>query len=114
MGVDVDRVLVVREKREPDVVGLRDGAAGRRAMHVADLEVFEKRTVGHGAMLAALARRSPCSTAVADSDTELSIKARLRTPAWVSAWQFAKSMTLPSSAFRLLHQGQNLPTTYIT
>src|SRR5438477_3059442 len=49
--VDVDRVLVVREKREPDVVGLRDGAASRRAMHVADLEVFEKRTVGHGRML---------------------------------------------------------------
>ena len=28
VGVDVDGVLVVGEKGEPDVVGLRDGAAG--------------------------------------------------------------------------------------
>ena len=39
--IDVDRVLVVRQQREPDVVGLGNGAAGERAIDVADLEVFE-------------------------------------------------------------------------
>src|SRR5256885_4252568 len=47
--VDVNRVLVIGEQREPDVVGLCDGAAGRGSKHVADLEVFEKRTVRHAA-----------------------------------------------------------------
>src|SRR5438093_781423 len=44
-------------------------------------------------MLAALARPSPCSTAASDSDTEPTIRATLRPPAWISAWQFAQSMT---------------------
>jgi len=47
MRVDVDRVLVVGEEREPDVVGLRDGAPGRRAKDIADLEVFEEAPFGH-------------------------------------------------------------------
>src|SRR5947209_8082775 len=40
--VDVDGVCVVRQQREPDVVGLRDRASARRAMHVAHLEVLEE------------------------------------------------------------------------
>src|SRR5207253_5501273 len=47
--VAVDRVRVVRQQAEVDVVRLCDRAADRRAIDVTDLEVFEKAAARHAA-----------------------------------------------------------------
>src|SRR5215831_2020537 len=44
LGVEVNRVRIHRQTREPDVVGLRDGPAERVLVDVADDEVFEDAT----------------------------------------------------------------------